>query len=201
MNPPVLYIPPNDIIPQDAFLILDKTTPWVKVTDAREECFMSIPAGLSYTYGSGKGVRTYISVEMSPKVYWIQKLMHANYPETRGTDICFLNKYADEKNSLYYHSDNSPEIDPEFPVISVSYGAEREIWLRPIGQKGDPTHKYLLQSGSVFVMLPGMQATWEHRIPKCDRPCGPRISLTYRRFKPNATITPVVEGQSVRTDS
>lgn len=40
-----------------------------------------------------------------------------------------------------------------------------------------------LADGSLFVMPAGMQDTHKHRIPRNDRPCGPRISLTFRCWK------------------
>ena len=39
-----------------------------------------------------------------------------------------------------------------------------------------------LEEGSLFIMPPGYQSTHLHRIPKHDRPCGWRISLTFRSF-------------------
>lgn len=40
-----------------------------------------------------------------------------------------------------------------------------------------------LADGSLFVMPAGMQDTHKHRISRSDRPCGPRISLTFRCWK------------------
>ena len=44
--------------------------------------------------------------------------------------------------------------------------------------------KITLGHGSVLVMHAGMQQTHLHRIPKHSRPCGPRISLTFRGLTP-----------------
>jgi len=43
-------------------------------------------------------------------------------------------------------------------------------------------NRILLERGSLFVMPKGFQDTYFHRIPKHDRPCGWRISLTFRSF-------------------
>src|SRR5512135_507787 len=40
------------------------STPWIQVTDARLECFMSATTD-TYTYGEGRGVRTYTPVPYS----------------------------------------------------------------------------------------------------------------------------------------
>ena len=43
--------------------------------------------------------------------------------------------------------------------------------------------RFPLEEASLFIMPPGYQDTHLHRIPKHDRPCGWRISLTFRSFK------------------
>jgi hypothetical protein len=40
-----------------------------------------------------------------------------------------------------------------------------------------------LSNGSLFIMEAGMQSTHKHRIPKSDKICEPRISLTFRVWK------------------
>ena len=93
---------------------------------------------------------------------------------------------------------DSPEMDHARPVVTVSFGAAREIWMRctdqaalarAVGRRYVPgvkttaeVFRQVLAPGSALVMLPGMQRTWQHRIPKHDRPCGPRISLTFRGY-------------------
>lgn len=170
---------------------LMKEVEWVKRTEAREECFQSNGGGHSYTYGGGIGARTYISVHMTQTVLDIMDILNdeyggavrSNVREWPPVDLCFLNRYHTEKNQLGWHADDSPEVDQDAPIHVVSFGAVRELWVRPRGHKGGATHKFKLASGSLLVMKPGMQATWDHRIPKHDRPCGERISLTYRRMK------------------
>ncbi len=46
-----------------------------------------------------------------------------------------------------------------------------------------PENKQRLKSGSLFVMPAGFQDLYHHRIPRSDRECGTRISLTFRRHK------------------
>lgn len=57
------------------------------------------------------------------------------------------------------------------------------LWTKgPYGGKQPEDHRQLLQRGSLFIMPPGFQDEMLHRIPKHDRPCGWRISLTFRKF-------------------
>ena len=53
----------------------------------------------------------------------------------------------------------------------------------PPGGKQPEDQRVTLGPGSLFLMPVGYQDTHLHRIPKHDRPCGVRISLTFRSFK------------------
>jgi alkylated DNA repair dioxygenase AlkB len=154
---------------------------WVNREAPRDECFMAF-SELEYTYGS-KFPRTYKSVPMHPKVSEIMRKLNSDF----GSDynVCFLNFYKSDKEHLGWHSDNSPEMDGNHPIAVISFGAERFIWIKELGYKGviPDEDKYLLTNGSLFIMPAGFQDVNLHKIPKHDRPCGGRISLTYRRFK------------------
>ena len=52
----------------------------------------------------------------------------------------------------------------------------------PPNAKQPEEQRIKLQDGSLFLMPVGYQDTHLHRIPKHDRPCGWRISLTFRSF-------------------
>lgn len=158
------------------------TLPWLEVTEARKEYFMSdIPR--SYDYGKGLGRRTYHS---NPYNTLVEGMLSAlNNQFDTNYNVCFLNRYDDEKKQLGWHSDDSPEMDTNHPIAVVSLGVKREIWWRPIGFSGviPKEWRQLLQHGSLFIMPPGFQELYQHKIPKCDRECGIRISLTFRRYK------------------
>lgn len=162
--------------------------PWVSRTEAREECFMS-PEPRSYTYGSGRGVRTYFSTEMLPVVGKILEqvnIAHRTvFPSLEPAyNVCFLNRYRNERHHLGWHSDDSAKMTHTSPIAVVSFGDAREIWWREKGWKGEipVNQRQLLEHGSVFFMPPGFQRTHEHRIPKGGEPKGERFSLTFRRF-------------------
>jgi len=154
--------------------------PWIRVAP-RDECWMN-DFGLQYTYGSGRGVRTYDPVPISEPVRYAMDVVNAMYDST--LDVCFINGYRDCRDQLGWHSDDSPEVDPEAPIAVVSFGAEREIWIKPQGAKGEvpPEDRFLLGDGSVFIMPAGFQETHYHKIPKHSAECGPRISLTFRKY-------------------
>ncbi len=155
--------------------------PWVNRDAPRDECFMASEE-LEYTYGE-KITRTYNSVPFNKMVMSMMEKLNEDYD--CGYDLCFLNYYKDEKEFLGWHADDSPEMDPAHPIAVISFGAERFIWTKKMGTKGvvPEEDRYLLGDGSLFIMPAGYQKDNLHRIPKHDRPCGGRVSLTFRKYK------------------
>lgn len=131
---------------------------------------------VAYTYGRGEGMRTYDAKPWDSFVDDYRKKLNAEYGY--ALDCCFLNGYNDEKDSLGWHADDSPEMSMVEPVAVISLGAERNIMFRNIDTKEIQTVR--LGHGSLCVMPAGFQMKYQHKIPKGDRPMGPRISLTYR---------------------
>jgi alkylated DNA repair dioxygenase AlkB len=155
--------------------------PWVNRDAPRDECFMALEE-LEYTYGD-KITRTYTSVSMNDMVKSMMNKLNEDFD--CEYNICFLNYYKNEKEFLGWHADDSPEMDSNHPIAVISFGAEREIWTKKMGEKGvvPDENKYSLEDGSLFIMPAGFQENNLHRIPKCDRPCGGRVSLTFRKYK------------------
>lgn len=152
---------------------------WLEVKDARKELFMSdIPR--IYKYGNMD--YEYKSIPFSNAVY--THLMELNIFAGYNLNVCFLNRYDNQNNALGWHSDDSEEIDQSQPIVVISYGAEREIWWKEKDYKGviPNQNKKLLEHGSIFIMPSGFQDKYYHKIPKNDKPCETRISLTFRRF-------------------
>lgn len=181
-----LYFP-NPFSNHEIQYFLDNVE-WLDLTGARRECFMALEP-LDYTYGSGRGERTYSSVPYDDRVDLIREHLNTlfkflDWPN--AYNVCFLNRYDDQQNQLGWHADDSPGMSHEHPIAVVSFGAAREIWWRDNGQKGviPPEQRQMLAHGSLFVMPPGFQMTHQHRIPKADRAVGPRVSLTFRRYVP-----------------
>ncbi len=165
--------------------------PWGTFTDARQECFMALEP-LEYTYGSGRGVRTYTSMPFNTVVKSLmdQLNMRAVHDAFAGVgytyNVCFLNRYNDSGQHLGWHADDSPGMNHEHPIAVISFGQPREIWWRLAEHKGEipANQRQLLDNGSLFEMPPGFQRTHQHRIPKGDREMKPRVSLTFRHYVP-----------------
>lgn len=186
MNPPITYIPNFVPNPDAAFAALRDELAWER-RDTTPRCeYYSNDFPHPYTYGSGRGVRTYHPQPFHPIMMEIRHLVEARVGAV--LEVSFLNKYLDQSDQLGRHADNSPEMDDERPIGIVSLGIEREIWFRANDTKG-PDYVVKLGHGSLCVMHPGMQDTWTHRIPKASFLCndksphgGVRISITLRGY-------------------
>lgn len=174
------YTPAYVVEPDKTFAAL-LTLDWLQVTEARLEYFMS-DVSRSYTYGKPPNDREYHSSPYSPEVDVIQS--HLNAVFNLNYNVCFLNRYDNQKHQLGWHADDSPTMDRDHPIAVVSFGAEREIWWKPQADKGvvPADQRQKLGHGSLFVMPPRFQDSHFHRIPRADREVGTRISLTFRRY-------------------
>lgn len=149
--------------------------PWLQIKSARKEFFMSdVPRGYVYD----KGGYEYASCVFTPAVADLLPMLDGEY------NVCFLNRYDGQHNALGWHADNSPNVDGGHPIAVVSVGAAREIWWKDADYKGEipEANKQVLHDGSLFVMPAHFQAKHLHKIPKHDRECGVRVSLTFRKY-------------------
>lgn len=159
--------------------------PWERRLDApRSECFISDSTDV-YTYGRGRGQRTYIPHPWTLDLLLLRKDLRLRL----GTDfnVCFLNRYHNGSDHLGWHADDSPEMDSSRPIAVVSFGASRIIEFRrkPSEEfsKAKAEYAVLLAHGSLLVMPAGMQEEQQHRIPKSGSSRNERISLTFRVYK------------------
>ncbi|GAA4455661.1 alpha-ketoglutarate-dependent dioxygenase AlkB [Rurimicrobium arvi] len=93
---------------------------------------------------------------------------------------CLANLYHNGSESMSWHSDNEPVMDPGFPIASLSFGAQRRFRFRHLGDK--TTETVLLEPGSLLMMYPPLQQHWQHCLPRMAAVREARINLTFRRF-------------------
>jgi len=174
---------------------------WVTKRTARHEYFMSLEKR-TYIYGKGTGSESYDSKPFSPLVYnlmeWVNSDLQTEF------NVCFLNKYDDQHQHLGWHADDFHGMRADQPIVKdkrgytcfVCLGSGHIRDLRCTSCQGSGflekllpnqqhpiIQRFPLEEASLFIMPPGYQDTHLHRIPKHDRPCGWRISLTFRSFK------------------
>lgn len=177
----------KDYTSEDLYEVLRTEVPWVNRDSPRDECFMAAPGAPSvYSYGNDnnnrRAIHTYNAVEMHPKVMELMEKLNSG--GITQYNVCVLNYYKDKEQHLGWHADNSPEQDLQHPIAVIAFGAERYIWTKHMTQKGviPDSQKYLMTMGSLFIMPGGYQHEYVHRIPKHDKECGGRISLTFRKL-------------------
>lgn len=153
---------------------------WVQRENTPRKEYWDTTKGEPYTYGQGRGMRTY---DPNPRLDVVEKYRFLLRGKT-GTyfEGCFLNKYDTRKDWLGWHSDDDPAIDHTKPICVITFGQQREIQWKEIGSKGiENISSQMLEEGSLFIMPAGMQHTHYHRIPKMSfESNAPRISMTFR---------------------
>ena len=182
MTVPITLIENFIANPAESFLILDQELAWVRISNTPRSEYYCNDWPEPYFYGTPEHGRAYQVQPYHEEILCIRSQLEA-YTNT-SFEVCFLNKYTDQRDQLGWHSDNSPEMDDARPIAIVSLGVEREIWFKEIGKDNSPENitKVKLPTGSLCLMAPGMQDTHLHRIPKASFQCGARISLTFRGY-------------------
>ncbi|RDI67422.1 DNA-N1-methyladenine dioxygenase [Nocardia pseudobrasiliensis] len=96
----------------------------------------------------------------------------------RTAGLCY---YRDGNDSVAWHGDTGGRGATDDTMVAiVSVGAARALLLRPRG--GGASIRYQLGHGDLIVMGGSCQRTWEHAVPKTQRPVGPRISIQFRPY-------------------
>jgi alkylated DNA repair dioxygenase AlkB len=91
---------------------------------------------------------------------------------------CLLNYYHDGEDSMGWHSDDEPELNPSASIASVSLGAERKFAFKH--KKSKETVSVFLPDRSLLLMKPPTQENWLHTLRKSRKVDEPRINLTFR---------------------
>ena len=131
--------------------------------------------GPAYRYSSIQWPAAPFTAEMREFVKKVEV-----HTETGGYfNACLFNQYRDGQDSMGWHRDNEPEIDPSC-IASVSFGASRDFVIRHRTTK----QKWLvhLYHGDLLVME-NLQDAYEHALPKRLRVRDSRVNLTLRRIR------------------
>lgn len=105
-------------------------------------------------------------------------------------DFVLVNKYKNGHDHIGEHRDNEKELDPNYPIAAISFGAERTFILRHKDTRKSGKDKKLiapvkieLEHGSVLFMNPPTNDIWYHSVPARKKILGARISLTFRKLR------------------
>ena len=92
-----------------------------------------------------------------------------------------LNLYRNEKDSMGWHSDNERELGINPVIASLSFGGTRSFQFKH-KTISKTTQTIQLPNNSLLLMQGGTQHNWLHQIPKSNKPCQPRINVTFRKI-------------------
>jgi alkylated DNA repair dioxygenase AlkB len=183
----ITYYPSFIRNPNNWFDTLWSQLAWERRPDAPRREYWTTLLNRPYTYGRGRGIRTY---EPQPDHRLIQQARQRLLDEhDHWLEGCFLNGYEHGRDWLGWHSDDDPGIDHRKPIAIITVGEGRAIQFRKILEPDGPgfngrfadTKTLMLEPGSLCLMDAGMQFTHQHRIPKLGlHAVKPRVSLTFR---------------------
>jgi alkylated DNA repair dioxygenase AlkB len=150
-------------------------------------------------YGDRAQTYTYSGIRLDP-LPWTDLLgsIREDVEVVAGArfNSVLLNYYRNQNDSMGFHSDDEPELGPQPTIASVSLGEQRTLILKHRTRKDLKPVKLSLRSGSLLVMKGDTQRNWKHGIDKENRPCGPRVNLTFRRVWPRAPSSPEFRGST-----
>ena len=101
-----------------------------------------------------------------------------------------ITMYDNGSDSLGFHSDNEPEIEPDSDIVTISLGESRTAMFKGHKMcKNHPEQSLILEHGDVFIMSRASQDCFQHSIIP-DSSKNPRVSITLRHLKPIPLIEP-----------
>ncbi|XP_031395393.1 DNA oxidative demethylase ALKBH2 isoform X2 [Punica granatum] len=163
----------------------------------RDTCYVA-SAGLPDLVYSGYSPRAYLWDEFPP-LKEILEMVHKALPGNRFNSL-LLNRYKGGNDYVGWHSDDEKLYGSAPEIASVSFGCEREFFLKKKPSKishavrtdGEPASKrarkntdsdqrsFMLKHGSMLVMRGYTQRDWIHSVPKRAKVEAVRINLTFR---------------------
>ena len=93
-------------------------------------------------------------------------------------NVCLCNYYKDGKEKMGFHSDQE-ELNNKTPIISISFGAERNFYFKSKSDAED-YYKIILHHGSLLSMGELSQENYKHALPRDNKVKSDRINLTFR---------------------
>ena len=94
-------------------------------------------------------------------------------------NLVLINCYRDGKDKLGWHRDDEADLVGGKPIVSITFGAERDFVMR---KRDDHTIKktQVLHHGSLLVMTYEFNHECEHTVPARTKVLGARYNLTWR---------------------
>lgn len=187
------------------FDYLDTHIPWTRPTirvfgrsclQPRDTCYVASP-GLPQLVYSGYQPHAY-SWDDLPPLKEILEAVHKALPGSTFNSL-LLNRYKGGNDYVAWHSDDEKVYGSTPEIASLSFGCEREFFLKKkpsktsqertsdqestskrLKRNHDDQHSFTLKHGSLLVMRGYTQRDWLHSLPKRTKLEATRINLTFR---------------------
>ncbi|KAL5256818.1 hypothetical protein ACHWQZ_G011919 [Mnemiopsis leidyi] len=164
-------------------------------TDAIQNKFISSFTE-PYNWSSSKGtvVNEAASITNYPGIQGLMEEINATFGLKMNSVL--VSCYASGHVCARAHDDGESVLDPNQPICVVSFGAVRKVEFISKWSTDPQRSDYCLEpkDGSLYVMKPGCQTYFKHRVRRDKKLNDSRISLSFRCFKPAGTTVeePVV---------
>jgi len=136
-------------------------------------------------YGDEGKSYTYSGLTVHPNK-WNEVLLEIKQRVEKVSSTKFnsvlLNEYKSGEVGMGWHSDDEKELGRNPVIASVSFGAERDFFLKNKSNKNLDKIIVNLKNGSLLFMLGSTQHHWNHSIPKRMKVKNERINLTFRKI-------------------
>jgi len=132
--------------------------------------------GISYSFSG-------VTLTPEPWTELLRKLKEVIYVTTQHRfNFVLINRYENGRDTIGFHRDNEPDILPNSPIVSLSFGAPRNFIFRHVRRMEEPL-EIVLESGSALTLNPPTNVLWEHSLPRDYKVRDCRINLTFRQIK------------------
>ena len=134
-------------------------------------------------YGDSGKNYSYSGNLLSP-ITWNENLKRIKKKIEIVSSITFnsvlLNDYEDGNVGMGWHSDDEKELGKDPIIGSVSFGVDRDFYLKPKIKSNNDRVKIMSSNGSLILMNGSTQHHWLHSLPIRKNINERRINLTFR---------------------
>jgi alkylated DNA repair dioxygenase AlkB len=134
-------------------------------------------------YGDSGKNYSYSGNLLSP-ITWNENLKRIKKKIEIVSSIAFnsvlLNDYEDGNVGMGWHSDDEKELGKDPIIGSVSFGVDRDFYLKPKIKSNNDRVKIMSSNGSLILMNGSTQHHWLHSLPIRKNINERRINLTFR---------------------
>jgi len=131
--------------------------------------------GKSYNFAGAKSEALPIANELTPFLEWATKNID------HRLNGLLLNWYdGQKKHYIGPHRDDTRDLLPDSPIVTISLGEERKFRMRPYDGSG--FKDITVRNGNILILPWSTNLKWTHEVPAHRKYEGKRISITLRAF-------------------